>query len=521
MRPEVKRWFKIVFCTLMVAFSVSIGFSDWVYPDNSGDKTSDSKAPEINEKIPCAYLSTNPTKKYTRLEDALHVAAENGIADKIFLIPKSNVTLPKNQTYTIVEGDSLILPYEGEQEGTLEINAQQLGGVIAKNEPSKYLQSVITVGEGTVINNYGTIDVTGVISGGGGAQAASGQTGGNYCKILLDYNARINNYNSIKCSGFIEKNLKSNGPNDTRGIYSDIGKIELPFIIRDFRGGGTTLKQTLMNTVAKSSYFNQFELSNISVPIFAQKNSLIVCHVNITASNTVNHSSFSLLGADGLFRIQDTDSYLMIDNDQTTDGITTFTTYGNVNMVELSVSLGGYSISSSSFDIPISFRQRIICKPNSSGKGSVSLPYYYKILPGGYFKIEKGVSLTCDNNIFVYDNSQYPSTNNNGTAYPSNYSSSEGTFILNGSAQISNFAGKVYTETEGATLRIGSRGGNEITIVEITGPSPAGTWIIGYSDAKKISGRFKYQVSSTGAWKDGKAKTDYVSKKGTSCYGFE
>ena len=47
MRPEVKRWFKIVFCTLMVVFCVSIGFSDWVYPDNSGDQTSETKKPEI------------------------------------------------------------------------------------------------------------------------------------------------------------------------------------------------------------------------------------------------------------------------------------------------------------------------------------------------------------------------------------------------------------------------------------------------------------------------------------------
>lgn len=132
--------------------------------------------------------------------------------------------------------------------------------------------------------------------------------------------------------------------------------------------------------------------------------------------------------------------------------------------------------------------------------------------------------MTCNNRLFVYDNSQYPSTDNNGTAYPSNYSSSEGTFILNGTAEISNFGGKVYTETEGATLRIGSKNGHKITIVEVTGKSPLGVKIFGsyqLSDAKEISGLFKYQVSSSGAWKNGTYKKDYVSKKGTSCYGFE
>lgn len=183
MRPEVKRWFKIVCCTLMVAFSLSVGFSDWVYTDHNGDQTTGSKQPSKDDKIPVAYLSSNPNKKYLRLEDALNVAANNGIADKIFVIPKSRVVLPDNQTYTIVNGDSLILPYEGEQEGTLE-NAQQLKGTIARNDSNKYLQSVVTLGEGTVINNYGIIDVTGVISGGGGAMAASGQTAGAFCKMI-------------------------------------------------------------------------------------------------------------------------------------------------------------------------------------------------------------------------------------------------------------------------------------------------------------------------------------------------
>lgn len=77
MRPEVKRWFKIVFCTLMVVFSVSIGFSDWVYPDNSGDKTTgNGQQPTQNEKIACAYIDNNKSVLYT-VEDALAKATEN------------------------------------------------------------------------------------------------------------------------------------------------------------------------------------------------------------------------------------------------------------------------------------------------------------------------------------------------------------------------------------------------------------------------------------------------------------
>lgn len=114
MRPEVKRWFKIVFCTLMVVFSVSIGFSDWVYPDNSGDKTASSKKPDVSDKVVCAYFSGNSNKLYS-IEDALDKAASNTTAETIFVKPGINPTISRN--CTIAKEDTLILPYEGESFG--------------------------------------------------------------------------------------------------------------------------------------------------------------------------------------------------------------------------------------------------------------------------------------------------------------------------------------------------------------------------------------------------------------------
>lgn len=108
MRSEVKRWFKIVFCTLMVVFSVSIGFSDWVYPDNSGDKTSETKKPEIVAE-PCCFIDDNPSKKYVKIEDALKIAKNSARNDIVYVLPGSNPIIESN--CKVEKGDTLCLPY--------------------------------------------------------------------------------------------------------------------------------------------------------------------------------------------------------------------------------------------------------------------------------------------------------------------------------------------------------------------------------------------------------------------------
>ena len=107
MRPEVKRWFKIVFCTLMVVFCVSIGFSDWVYPDNSGDQTTSSEKPKIVAE-PCCFIDDNPSKKYVKIEDALKIAKKNTRPDIIYVLPGSNPIIESN--CKVEKGDTLCLP---------------------------------------------------------------------------------------------------------------------------------------------------------------------------------------------------------------------------------------------------------------------------------------------------------------------------------------------------------------------------------------------------------------------------
>lgn len=241
MRPEVKRWFKIVFCTLMVVFSVSIVFSDWVYPDNSGNETSKTTTPEISDKVVCAYFSGNPNKLYS-IEDALDKAACNKTAETIFVKPGINPTISRN--CTIAKEDTLILPYEGEifdgARGKSDYNypsfADSSDDNVSKNRKSK-----VTLSANKVLTNYGTLKVGGQV----GTQGIeiSGMTGGMYSEITLESGASIVNGSddcqsgTIECYGYIKESSKNNGSS----INVKYGLLKEPMVIYDFKGGQYSL----------------------------------------------------------------------------------------------------------------------------------------------------------------------------------------------------------------------------------------------------------------------------------------
>ena len=452
MRPEVKRWFKIVFCTLMVVFCVSIGFSDWVYPDNSGDKTTGEGQPTQNEIKPCAYIDGDENTLYT-IEDALSKAASLSTDNVVYVIPGTNPTIYKN--CTIAKGDTLLLSYEKETSYVKSDGAAvETGGAFSYGDNAK-MKNNITLSDGVILTNNGTIDLKGVLSGGGGGQAGSGQTSGLYCNITLGNNSTINNYGTLLCFGFIQ--------GQTGKIKSYNGsQVELPFIIDDFRGGGATSSMVLNSGFReKSSYFNQFEISNIFSSLFVYYGANIICHTNIFSLKRYFHSSFILIGlTNALFILTDANSYMCMSVNS--NRIASYDIFGSMRMGLIEVKIGQYGISSDEFDLPISFRQRIKCHPFINDDGTiaqdaeVTLPNYYKLLPGAYFEISKRVKLTCQNRLFVYGANNFENLSPEGTPYPSTYISQGATFIVNGTFESAEFGGLVQTWEKGATITVSS-----------------------------------------------------------------
>lgn len=468
MRPEVKRWFKIVFCTLMVAFSVSIGFSDWVYPDNSEDKTSETKKPEISDKVVCSYFSGNPNKLYS-IEDALDKAASNTTAETIFVKPGINPTISRN--CTIAKEDTLILPYEGETFGGASGErdhqyssfADSTDGNVSKNRKSK-----VTLSANKVLTNYGTLKVGGQV----GTQGIeiSGMTGGMYSEITLESGASIVNGSdvcqsgTIECYGYIKESSKNNGSS----INVKYGLLKEPMVIYDFKGGKYSLTMYQKNVFP----FSIYDFPNIQVETNIYYNAEVNVMMTIYAANNFakfddcyilsnkGKSLFKLTDANGFVKMKYTSPYWSNktgealttkshgdENNQST--VITFNGGGRIDSIKVNaaklfgVNLGSIgTVDSKDYFLPISYRYKIIIEA-----GTFEISNKVRFITGSAMIINKGAQVNFSTAAMFYQSftdkaSVYP--------YPSKPAAK---LICNGKAVFSTwFGGEILTENDMASV---------------------------------------------------------------------
>lgn len=102
----MKKHIKKLFFLLIGVLLLPKGDSIWVI-----SKSASGTASYDYGKIegPVAYISSNPSTKYTSIEKALEVAGSNETADTIYVIPGTNPIIKRNAT--IHSKDTLIIPY--------------------------------------------------------------------------------------------------------------------------------------------------------------------------------------------------------------------------------------------------------------------------------------------------------------------------------------------------------------------------------------------------------------------------
>ena len=468
MRPEVKRWFKIVFCTLMVAFSVSIGFSDWVYPDNSGDKTSETKKPEISDKVVCSYFSGNPNKLYS-IEDALDKAASNTTAETIFVKPGINPTISRN--CTIAKEDTLILPYEGESFGGASEERDHQYPSFADSSDDNVLKnrkSKVTLSANKVLTNYGTLKVGGQV----GTQGIeiSGMTGGMYSEIALESGASIVNGSvtcqsgTIECYGYIKESSKNNGSS----INVKYGLLKEPIVIYDFKGGKYSLTMYQKNVFP----FSIYDFPNIQVETNIYYNAEVNVMMTIYAANNFakfddcyilsnkGKSLFKLTDANGFVKMKYTSPYWSNktgealttkshgdENNQST--VITFNGGGRIDSIKVNaaklfgVDLGSIgTVDSKDYFLPISYRYKIIIEA-----GTFEISNKVRFITGSAMIINQGAQVNFSTAAMFYQSftdkaSVYP--------YPSKPAAK---LICNGKAVFSTwFGGEILTNGSSASL---------------------------------------------------------------------
>lgn len=477
MRPEVKRWFKVVFCSLLVVFSVTIGFSDWVAPGDGEDVTTGSKIPDTTDEVPCAFIDDDETTLYT-IEDALDKAASLSGSNSIYVIPGKNPTIKRN--CKIASGDTLVLSYDASNPKARMSDTATLTGAGFAESTASNLKSKLTIAESIVVENYGTIEVAGELSGGGGGQDACGQTKGFYSKISLDSNSSLVNYGSLYVYGYIDETTEGNGAT----VYAKSGSyVKYPLIIRDFRGGTnmldfvTKVSSKITGYNYNASPFNQIDTRNMAVYTRYDYGCNVACLVNLYASNTQNSSLLNFIGSSGLFRISNANSYITsqvkkapknqneVNLKSYSERVTTYCTYGKVNVGNVSLSLSGLDFSLEKYYFPFCFRQQIQCKPTTDENGTiieegyVYLPAYYKFLPGSSLIIDKNATVVCDGTVAVYNANQKSSDGTDlltlktdAPTYPTYYATMVPKAIVNGIFISNNFGGVILTESKDAVI---------------------------------------------------------------------
>ena len=327
------------------------------------------------------------------------------------------------------------------------------GGSYAPGYQTGECHSTLEIADGIILSNAGTINIGGFLSGAQGGVQFAGHTAITWAEIKLHANAEIISTGAINCYGFIKETSINNGSKVT--ISS--GTIGMPYILRDFSGGGPMY--TMYNSASSihCSPFSQFEIRNVQSILEIGYYGTLNVWANLHANQQVNSTTVNLIG-------NSTSSVIQLTNSTYSKSISKFNyqtevidldLYGGAktNKMDLKIKvLITITVSTDNVYFPISWQYDVSL---NQGEGQQEIAIYnigqrMKVMTGAKLEVGKGVELTANDLIVYseYDLSKVTYTYA-GTPYPLK---DPGKLIVNGKLIATNLAGAVYTEIDGAEL---------------------------------------------------------------------
>lgn len=396
------------------------------------------------------------TKYYATIENALEEAVSG---DMVFVDADITGKVKITQNCEIKSGVTLVLPY-----GSAESNRTTDGKATLSNKAYGTLsgltcKNIVTLNSGVTLTNNGILEVAGEVSAGAGGYPYAGHTVRDYAKLVMNANSIINSNGTILCTGFIYEATRNNGSQ----ININKGSIEMPFVIRDFRGGSYMYAAYkgvksgflgLSRTSQEVSPFNQYQVRNVSAKIIVKHAGSMVGYINLYASSQVNFSKVNFVGNSSSSTMQLTDStysYLQAKYNPDND-INYWDVYGGMKLNAMELSVSGTTINTSGLYFPLNwcFNLTLNQHPNQTTIATYNMQQKLKMLPGSVVTVNKGASATFDNlNIYTTFND----TSNIGDKYPTK---DVAKLIVNGSVTANKLGGNIYSATNGATVTINS-----------------------------------------------------------------
>lgn len=490
----MKKWKAIIsaFALSMCAAVTSVGFSEWLI---QGSVTkSYGKDADKNARV-VAYIQGR-SEKFTTIEKAVNFA--NGLSNAsnytVVTVPYSEidkngkkklVPIVISSSFTINSNVKLLFSFDGDVASTKTPDKDGTYAMVTDLSKTSLVNSAVVCGtkaKKVVITNNGTIEIGGELSGGSGGGAYAGHTAGRYAEVVLgEYSSIVNDGGTIDCFGYIREGTYNSSTKevtythlgDTNAnvgfVENKNGKFNLPFVLRDYRGG--TSMVAVGNSIGDYhiSAFNQIDIRNVTCKISFDYDSEVVGWANLRTGEALdgfikaqmNSCDIRLIGlpeGTNKYLIEPTNAQFSFDayyNPQTEVGA--YDIYGGAqtNGMSLKVSVGPIKKDISTEDVffPLSFRQKVILHKSAKQTSALfRMNQRFKIMSGSYFEIDKGARLELGE-MCVYDDADFiDEATIGGTKYPKN--KGDGILLVNGEFVANTFGGYCRTSSSGATVQV-------------------------------------------------------------------
>ena len=306
------------------------------------------------------------------LGDAMNYAANNEVA-QVTLLKDSSIA----GSYTIPAGVTLLIPFDSEK--TLYTSAPGFTTGSAK------VFRTLTMEDNSSLCVNGAISVGGRLYSASGS--ASGYMAGDYGMIRMNANSSI----TVKSGGILYAwgFISGNG-----SVLAESGATVYEWYqITDFRGGTATT--TMKNKVFP---FSQYYVQNIETLLTLNAGAKEIVYTGLTAGGGNNTTAINFIGDDGMFQI--ISGSLSKIYDGSTDRIV-YTVSGEAALNSLSLKLGGISVNSKNYVLPLTNNMTV----NLASNSKLTINQNTALLAGVQANIASGAELLVADGttVYIYD----------------------------------------------------------------------------------------------------------------------
>ena len=412
---------------------------------------------------------------YGTIENALEKA---GSGDTVWVIPDKTGNVIIKRDVAINSGVTLVLPYDDSSSGRNSDGKSDGKRTTSIARPeSSYTQTKVVIDDKVTINVYGTLEVNGVLSGGGGGRYA-GATTGNHAVIVTKDSAKIicQSGGTIKSSGYIIPEY-SDGyvPSKEKPniLVCSGGKVYQPYIVRDYTdgnyfyavGGGKYEGKSVL-TDWHMTPFNEWHIYNIQSFMRIDHGGKLSVWANLDTSLGSQHADAIFIGSsnDDFLKIG-TGGFVTTWIKDANDEVMHVDLYGGASIGKFVLTVTGIPASTEHSFFPFCWSLNVTLHNGTYDLGSQR----FKIMWGGKLTVESDATLDASNTSIVVYNADnmaalnYEKANQKISVTTWRYTiesgktdnkfRADGQLIINGTLKAGAIGGKV-TSTANGTVEV-------------------------------------------------------------------